>query len=80
MHLPACFLIRYHFAVIIFLHAVAALFVAKPDIVNYNILLVLMDIYFVVTCMCYQFVTNDKVFITRSCDVCQFAEPFLFKA
>ena len=25
-------------------------------------------------------VTNDKVFITRSCDKCQFAELFLVKA
>ena len=25
-------------------------------------------------------VKNDEVFITRSCDMCQFAKPFLIKA
>ena len=26
------------------------------------------------------FVTNDKVFITKSCDMCQFVKSFLVKA
>ena len=38
------------------------------------------------TCLQYDFnnksikqlVTNDKVFLTRSCDMCQFAKPFVF--
>ena len=25
-------------------------------------------------------VTNDKVFLTRSCDMCQLVKPFLFEA
>ena len=29
---------------------------------------------------CGGIVTNDKVFLTRSCDMCQFAKLFLFKA
>ena len=46
------------FAVIIFLHAVVVVIAAKPDIIDYNILLVPMDINFVISFMCYQFLRS----------------------
>ena len=46
---------------------------------NLNIEILKINLWLIANQLSLNVVTNDKVFITRSCDMCQFAKPFLFK-